>query len=176
MVLHWIYSRPECGREQHHGRIYHDQRRSSCPTSRHQAVENGIAISRTTAYIVTGPSDTDSSNATGQMFAFSASFPCPSNPSGIRALWNATYAAGSSPKPGGFARGSGTTPKLLGTKYLAITDNADSQIRLLIYHQAPQSDPSKQLLCAVPVFEPEAGAVDIGTIGHSTEYGYSALS
>lgn len=126
-----------------------------------QMVENGIAISDETMFVVTGPSGTSNhTNATGSMYAFKQGCDEP-----IATLWNSTYAAGDAMKPGGFARGSGTTPTLLGHEYLAITDNANVQVSMLIYRQQAQHGET-QLVCKVPIFQPGASAVDTGTIGH----------
>ena len=90
-------------------------------------------------------------------------------------LWSQIYQAGDHIKPGGFARGSGSTPTLLGHEYLAITDNANDQIGVLIYRQSPQPH-QNPLVCRVPVFEPGANACDVGAIGHADgRGGYSAM-
>jgi hypothetical protein len=134
-----------------------------------QMVENGIAISNETIFVVTGPSGTaNHTNATGYMYAFQQGCEEP-----ITILWNSTYAAGDALKPGGFARGSGTTPTLLGQEYLAITDNDNVQVSMLIYRQARQ-DMENQLVCKVPIFQPRASAVDTGTIGHCDANGRCA--
>jgi hypothetical protein len=134
-----------------------------------QAVENGIAVSNSSVYVVTGPPGGSTQNSTGYMYAFQAEY------DDVKTIWSATYDAGSKMQPGGFARGSGTTPTLLGDAYVAITDHADSQISLLIYHQTAQSSGQSQLLCKVPIFTPGASACDIGAIGHVSENGYSAF-
>jgi hypothetical protein len=133
-----------------------------------QMVENGIAVSGETMFVVAGPSGTaNHTNATGYMYAFEQGLEG-SDP--VKILWNSSYAAGDAMKPGGFARGSGTTPTLLGEEYLAITDNANVQISMLIYRQAPQ-DRENQLVCKVPIFKPGASACDTGTIGHCNPNG-----
>lgn len=128
-----------------------------------QMVENGIAVSGQTVFVVAGPSGTaDHANATGYMYALEQGM---ANTDPVKVLWNSSYAAGDATKPGGFARGSGTTPTLLGNEYLAITDNANVQISVLIYRQEPQSKTS-QLVCKVPIFTPGASSCDTGTVGH----------
>ncbi|OCL13691.1 hypothetical protein AOQ84DRAFT_92192 [Glonium stellatum] len=138
-----------------------------------QMVENGIAVSGTTMYVVTGPSGADDhANATGYMYALTTG-----PGTGVTTLWKASYSAGSARKPGGFARGSGTTPTLLGNQYLAITDNSDEQISLIIYHQEAELS-GKQAACSVPLFQPGASATDIGTLAHfdGSEYGVFVLN
>ncbi|KAH8592883.1 hypothetical protein B0O99DRAFT_743186 [Bisporella sp. PMI_857] len=136
-----------------------------------QMVENGIAVSGKTVFVVTGPAGASyNTNSTGNMYAFEAA---PQDLEPIKVLWNQPYAAGDSLKAGGFARGSGTTPTLLGDEYLAITDNANAQISMLIYRQKPHGT-EPQLVCKVPIFEPGFGACDTGTIGHCDSDGRCA--
>lgn len=47
--------------------------------------------------------------------------------------WRKPYDRGSTTKPGQLSQGSGTTPTLLGDDLVAITDNADPQMHLLVY-------------------------------------------
>jgi hypothetical protein len=135
-----------------------------------QIVENGFAVSGTTAFVVTGPAGADDHpGANGYMAAFRA------GPHGtVETRWRDAYPAGDARKPGGFARGSGSTPTLLGHRYVAITDNANSQIHLRIYRQGKVEAGDHQLVCSVPLFSPGASANDIGTIGeeiHGTDSG-----
>lgn len=79
-------------------------------------------------------------------------------------------------EPGGFARGSGTTPTLLGHEYVAVTDNANHQIHMLIYsqHPAPYQEP---LVYRIPIFARGASACDVGAIGHVSADGvYSTMA
>ena len=132
-----------------------------------QMVENGIAVSRNTMFMVTGPTGADNhSDGVGFMAAFQ---PGPRN--SVSVVWNATYQAGNGVKPGGFARGSGCTPVLLGDDFVAITDNNNTQIHLLVYHQAGTSN---QLpVCKIPLFHPNASGNDNNPIVQfdGTNYG-----
>ncbi len=67
--------------------------------------------------------------------------------------WNEPYDRGTSIKPGQITQGSGTTPTLMGTDYVTIDNNADSQIDVVVYRRAAQVDGSR-LVCKQPVFEP----------------------
>lgn len=125
-----------------------------------QAVENGIAVSGTSAYVVTGPVAANDTNATGTMYAFA-----PDGAGGVRTVWSQSYQAGDATKPGGFARGSGSTPTLLGSRYVAITDNANNQINLLVYRQGAARNGESQLVCSTPLFSAGASANDIGLVG-----------
>ncbi|KAH8653997.1 hypothetical protein BGZ60DRAFT_473181 [Tricladium varicosporioides] len=136
-----------------------------------QVVENGIAVSGQTVFVVTGPPAADNYNSMGYISAFKAS-----KRGGMETIWKEKYDAGSKVFPGGFARGSGTTPILLGDGYVAITDHADSQIHLRIFHQRAKSNlREKQLLCSVPIFEKGESACDIAAIGHKGEDGYAVF-
>jgi hypothetical protein len=69
--------------------------------------------------------------------------------------WREEYDRGnppSTPKPGQIQTGSGTTPTLMGTDFVTITDNAYPQMHVLVYQRAAQVQGSR-LVCKVPVFE-----------------------
>ena len=131
-----------------------------------QMPENGLTINNDTVFLITGPTYADDhNNSVGLMMALKPkSSSSGGSETGIDVLWNATYAAGSSLKPGGFARGSGTTPTLLGDDFLAVTDN-DDQLHLLIYHQKASGN-DVQPICKVPLFQVGKGATDNGPIAH----------
>ena len=62
-----------------------------------------------------------------------------------RVQWRQTYDRGTGSKPGSVSQGSGTTPTLLGDSahpYVAITDNADDRMNVLVYRRAPSADPA----------------------------------
>jgi hypothetical protein len=69
--------------------------------------------------------------------------------------WREEYDRGNpppKPKPGQIQTGSGTTPTLMGTDFVTITDNAYPQMDVLVYQRAAQVQGSR-LVCKVPVFE-----------------------
>ena len=66
-------------------------------------------------------------------------------------LAKGVYGTGGRLKPGQVDLGSGTTPTLMGTKYVAITDNADPYMHVLVYKCAKQVS-GKRLVAKVPVF------------------------
>lgn len=142
-------------------------------------VENAIAMSGTTVYVNTGPAGAnDRPNAVGHLYAIA------SGRDGIQILYNETYDAGSGIKPGGIARGSGSSPSLLGTKYVAITGNAEMQIRLNIFKQTSSdasadyesvSNKNGNLVCTVPIFRPNASATENTLITHFDGTIYSAV-
>ena len=47
--------------------------------------------------------------------------------------WRRTYDRGTTKKPGMLSRGSGTSPTLLGRRWVAIADNAEPRTRILVY-------------------------------------------
>jgi hypothetical protein len=91
--------------------------------------------------------------------------------------WRETYANIGIVKPGQTEDGSGTTPNLMGSKYVAITDNADP-MDIVVYRRAKLVS-GNRLVCTVPVFAKGEGSTDnslIGT-GHTliveNNYGYT---
>lgn len=127
-----------------------------------QMVENGIAVSGMHVYMATGPSGAaNTTDATGYMFAMEAA-----GSSGINILWKVPYNAGSGGKPGEIARGTGATPVLLNDKFVVITDNADPQVSLNVYHQKVQESEEEQLVCQVPLFEPGTSNNDNAALAH----------
>ena len=73
----------------------------------------------------------------------------------IETRWREAYDRGSAQKAGTMGFGSGTTPTLVGNDYVAITDNADGRVNVVVYAQEPRS--GEQQVCAVPVFKPDRG-------------------
>lgn len=67
--------------------------------------------------------------------------------------WKEVYDAGTEVKPGQVNIGTGTTPTLMGTEYVTITDNAEPQMHVLVYRRAKAVQGSR-LICAEPVFKP----------------------
>jgi hypothetical protein len=90
--------------------------------------------------------------------------------------WRQPYDRGSVQKPGQLAQGSGTTPTLVGPDLVAITDNADPQMDVLVYRRG--KDSGGQPVCGAPVFA--AGKSDtensLVAVGNSlfveNNYGY----
>lgn len=83
-------------------------------------------------------------------------------------------------KPGQSGPGSGTTPDVIGSQYVAIADNADP-LHVVVYRRAKTVRGSR-LVCAQPVFNPGAGATDNSLITADrsivveNNYGYSGLT
>jgi hypothetical protein len=68
--------------------------------------------------------------------------------------WRKRYDAGTRQKPGQTQRGSGTTPTVIrrgARHYVAITDNADPRMHVLVY-RAGRRGPGRSPVCSMPVF------------------------
>lgn len=65
------------------------------------------------------------------------------------------YARATVKKPGMISWGSGSTPTLVGDHLVAFTDNADSQVHLLVVDRRP-SPAGDRVVCDEPVFAPGA--------------------
>jgi hypothetical protein len=74
-------------------------------------------------------------------------------------VWRQSYDRGTARKPGQINQGSGTTPTVLG-EYVAITDNADDRMHVLVYRRG-----SGRLVCSVPVFSAGASATENSLVG-----------
>jgi hypothetical protein len=94
--------------------------------------------------------------------------------------WREVYPNSGIHKPGQSGPGSGTTPDVMGSDYVAITDNADP-MQVVVYRRA-KAVSGPRMVCAQPVFTPGASATDnsLITIGRSiiveNNYGYSGLT
>ncbi len=90
--------------------------------------------------------------------------------------WRETYDRGTRLKPGNLSQGSGTTPTLLGKRWVAINDNADPQTNILVYDR--RKGVEDRLHCTQPVLADNAGTTDNSLVaaGNSfiieNNYGY----
>ena len=98
-----------------------------------------------------------------------------------RVTWRKPYDAGTRQKPGQSQTGSGTTPTIVrrhGRHYVAITDNADPRMHVLVY-RADRGSRGKAPMCSVPVFAKGKGDTDnsLIAIGNAivveNNYGYT---
>ena len=93
-----------------------------------------------------------------------------------RVRWSAAYDRGSRQKPGQLSQGSGTTPTLVGKDLLAITDNADPRMNVLVYDRR-----THRQICRTPVFASGASATENSLVaaGRSfiveNNYGYEGV-
>ncbi|WP_282797720.1 hypothetical protein [Streptomyces sp. CC224B] len=99
-------------------------------------------------------------------------------------LWRQPYDRGTGTKPGSVNQGSGTTPDLFGTdeKYVAITDNADGRMNVLVHRRDPAVPAGRRLVCAVPVFGEDASTTDNSLVSYGNSlvvennYGYENVT
>lgn len=82
----------------------------------------------------------------------------------ITTQWRETYDRGSYTKVGTINQGTGTTPTLIGDKYLAISDNADDLINLVVYRRDPEVLGRREV-CKVPLFDQRGSVTDNSVIG-----------
>ena len=83
---------------------------------------------------------------------------------GPMVVWREEYDRGERKKVGQVNQGSGTTPTLLGDEYVAIADNAEPRMNVLVYKQ--HRDTPDRLVCKLPVFGAGASATENTLIGH----------
>ena len=73
--------------------------------------------------------------------------------------WREVYDRGSRTKPGNLSQGSGTTPTLIGKKWVAINDNADPKTQVVVYDRRRAAGPEREH-CSIPVLAAGAGTTD----------------
>lgn len=99
--------------------------------------------------------------------------------------WREAYDRGTRLKPGQVNFGSGTTPTVIGDQWVAITDNADPKMHVLVYRRGA-SVTGDRLVCEQSVFADGKSATDNSLVGFATNaggsiivennYGYSGLT
>ena len=113
---------------------------------------------------------------TGGVFVVSdhAMYRFDADPSGAPVItWRQPYNRGTQQKPGQLAQGSGTTPTLFGSGLVAITDNADPRMNVVVYRRS-----TGEPVCSQPVFADGASATEnsLVAVGNSlfveNNYGY----
>jgi hypothetical protein len=93
-----------------------------------------------------------------------------------RVTWRETYPNIGVVKPGQTQRGSGVTPSLMGSDYVAVTDN-DDPMHVMVFRRARRVS-GPRLVCRHPVFERGSSATDNSLIVTATSmvvennYGY----
>ena len=120
-----------------------------------------------------------STDETGGMYVVSthALYRLDAGAAGIpEVTWREAYDRGSGLKPGNLSQGSGTTPTLLGDRWVAINDNADPRTNVLVYDR--RAGATDRLHCTQPVLADNAGTTDNSLVaaGNSfiieNNYGY----
>lgn len=114
-----------------------------------EEIQNGFSVARDGVYVVSDFA----------MYRFS------DDADGMPKVgWREVYDRGSGRKVGSVSRGSGTTPTLMGERYVTVTDNADGRINLLVYRRE-QEYQGQRLICKLPLFEQNGSATDNSSIG-----------
>ncbi len=96
-------------------------------------------------------------------------------------IWRESYDRGTRVKPGMINQGAGTTPTLFGDGYVAIADNAEPQINLLVYRRGREVEGTR-LVCKQPVFDPGRSATENSLVGYGNSvivennYGYDIFT
>jgi hypothetical protein len=116
-----------------------------------EEIQNSFSVGREAVSIVSDHA----------LYAFAA------GPDGTpRVLWREPYDRGTGKKPGSLSQGSGTTPTFLGRRYVAITDNADDRMHVLVYRRAAHLGRGQsRLFCSVPVFASGRSATENSLVG-----------
>ena len=141
-----------------------------------------------TAHLPAGETVTNSvsTDETGGMYVVSthALYRLDADADGVpQVTWREAYDRGSRTKPGNLSQGSGTTPTLLGDRWVAINDNADPRTRVLVYDRragAEFDSGADRLHCAVPVLREGAGTTDNSLVAAGSSfiiennYGYTS--
>ncbi|RSL68887.1 hypothetical protein CEP53_002419 [Fusarium sp. AF-6] len=123
--------------------------------------ENNFAISGTDVYLILGPAgEADTTDATAYFYGFKPT------KDGVKIAMAVPYQAGDGVKPGGVSRGSGSTPSLLGNKYVAYTDNANEQVSLHIVPQMPVGKNGTKPVCSMPMFKSGSSANENTILNH----------
>ena len=82
--------------------------------------------------------------------------------------WREVYDRGTRLKPGNLSQGSGTTPTLLGDRWVAINDNADPQTNVLVYDR--REGATDRLHCTQPVLAANAGTTDNSLVAAGSSF------
>ncbi len=93
--------------------------------------------------------------------------------------WRIPYDRGTKQKPGQLSQGSGTSPTLIGRRWIAIADNAEPRSNIVVYDR--RRGVTNRLHCAVPVLADGASATEnsLVAVGNSliieNNYGYTGV-
>ncbi len=114
-----------------------------------EEIENAPAVDRNAVYVVSDHA----------LYAITARDG--ENP---RIIWREPYRRATKQKIGAIDLGSGTTPTLIGDRWIAIADNADQRINVLVFDRTAQAK-GERLVCSQPVFEPGHSVAEASMIG-----------
>lgn len=80
-------------------------------------------------------------------------------------LWRQAYDRGRGRKVGSINQGSGTTPTLIGERYITFADNADPRMNAVVLRRGILKPGEAREICRVPIFRDGASATDNSMIG-----------
>ena len=115
-----------------------------------EEIQNAVAMDESAVYVI-------SDHAQYAMSAGADGTP--------RIGWRWAYDRGSARKVGSINQGSGTTPTLIGGKWIAFSDNADGRINAVVLRTGALAPGQDRLVCKIPLFEEGASATDNSMIG-----------
>ncbi len=78
-------------------------------------------------------------------------------------IWRQAYDRGGTRKVGVASHGSGTSPTLLGDRYILIVDNASPRSRLRVYLRQPDVE-GDRLVCTLPLFDEGRSGVELSLV------------
>jgi hypothetical protein len=108
-----------------------------------EEIQNALAMDRAAVYVLSDHAQ----------YAFAA------GPDGVpKQLWREPYDRGSVRKVGSINQGSGTTPTLLGERWITFADNADDRIAIVVLRRGTLAPGQSREVCKVPVFRPPTTA------------------
>ncbi|WP_183099311.1 hypothetical protein [Nocardioides pelophilus] len=96
-----------------------------------------------------------------------------------RVTWRLPYDRGTQQKPGTLSQGSGTSPTLIGKRWIVIADNAEPRTNVVVYDR--RRGISKRLHCRVPVLAAGASATENSLVAAGSSviiennYGYNGV-
>jgi len=96
-----------------------------------------------------------------------------------RVTWRIPYDRGTQQKPGQLSQGSGTSPTLIGRRWIVIADNAEPRSQVVVYDR--RREVANRLHCQVPVLAEGASATENSLVaaGNSViienNYGYNGV-
>jgi hypothetical protein len=98
-----------------------------------------------------------------------------------RVTWRQTYDRGTRTKPSMLSQGSGTSPTLIGRRWIGIADNADPRTRILVYDRRRGVRSRARLHCSIPVLGRRTGTTEnsLVAVGNGlvieNNYGYTGI-
>lgn len=132
-----------------------------------QVVATAPAVDGENVYLATSPSAAAAAESPGGTAADEGEVYDLTAAGQVQLVWHEPYDAGTSVKPGATIRGTSSPVLLLGSQFLAVTDNADSQEHLLVFLRH-QLLPSPSTTGSAPTTRATTGAAAAATATTAT--------